>query len=85
MYISDTYVHIYVCMYVCGPYHSKKVTDYIKNTLQIVVVSIIDLIDCVHQIVNKILIFLQNMAINSNVTTKMNSSYINTWKKWYHT
>ena len=44
-------MYIYVCMYVWVPYHSKKVKDYIKNTLQIVVVSIMNSIDCVHQIV----------------------------------
>ena len=80
MYISNIYVHIYVCMYVCVPYHSKKVKDSIKNTLQIVVVSILNFIDCVHQIVHKILMFFQNISINSNLTTKMDFSYLKTWK-----
>ena len=79
------YIYIYICVCVCVPYHSKKVKEYIKNTLQIVAVSIINLIDRVHQIVLKILIFLQTMAINSNLTAKMDSSYLKTWKKWYHT
>ena len=78
-------MYIYVCIYVCVPYHSKKVKDYIKNTLQIVVVFIINLIDCVHQIIHKILIFFQDMAINWNVLAKIDSSYLKTWKKWYHT
>ena len=85
MYISNIYVHIYacVCMHVC--LIIKKSKGLNQNTLQIVVVSIINLIDCVHQIVNKILIFLQNVGINSNATAKMDSSYLKTWKKWYHT
>ena len=63
----------------------KKVKEYFKNTLQIKAVSNINLIDCAHQIVNKILIFFLTMAINSNLVAKLDSSYLKTWKKWYHT
>ena len=44
------YIYIYVCMCVCALLF-QKVKDYIKNTLQIVVVCIINLIDCVHQLI----------------------------------
>ena len=58
IYIPNIYVHICVYVCVCVPYHSKKVKDYIKKTLQIVMVSIINLIDCIHQIVKKNIDFL---------------------------
>ena len=59
MVVKDMFhCNIYVCMYVCVPYHSKKVKDYIKNILQIVVVSVMNLFDCIHQIVYKIFNFL---------------------------
>ena len=75
---------MYICVCVCLII-LKKVKEYIKNTLQIVAVSIMNLVYCVHQIFNKILIFLQTMATNSNLTAEMDFSYIKTRKKWYHT
>ena len=90
MYISNIYVHIYVCMYVCMyvcvcALSFQKSKGLYQNTLPIVVVSSINFIDCVHQIAHEILIFMQNMAINSNVTAKIDSLYLKTWKKWCHT
>ena len=59
------YIYIYIYIYVCVCALSfQKVKEYIRNTLQIAAVAIINLIDCVCQIFHKILIYLQTVAIN---------------------